>query len=203
MSNQQTKYFSIETGEIFHDAVSVERARQMRNDEIEKKEANERAAKTNPDFIQLTKGISPIVLSNIARESGVALSVLMFFFENMDKSGVMIVSQKTIGEAINTTRQSVANGTKILESAGAIGIGKVGNANIYLVNPEVAWQQSYAKRKTVSLKAKVIFGKEEAEELEERFKNIEVNMNEKFYLNDDNKIKTDFHINNNDKLKFD
>jgi len=84
-----------------------------------------------------------------------------------------MVSQQVIATNINKSRQAVANATKVLESKNIIGIGKVGQANVYLINPKIAWQKANKQRNVVKMKGNVILGKEENKELFKRFENLE------------------------------
>lgn len=171
------KYFDSYTGEIHENAELALKA-QAERQEIE----SQKAGNKNPPFIQLTKGVSPAVLSKIASESAVAIQVLMYFFENMDDFNFILVSQNTIANAIGRTRKSINNAVKVLEDNGAIGTAKVGNAIIYIVNPDVAWQKGFKERGVVKVRATVLLGQEENEKL---FKNLD----EKFHVNKDNSLR--------------
>lgn len=164
MTNEKNKYFDAMTGEVFENAQEAMAAK------IER-EKEERANK-NPPFIQLTKGVSPDVIAKIAGESSTAIQVLMFFFKNMDDHNVIMVSQKVIADTINKTTRAVTNGIKVLEKHGAVGIAKVSNANIYIINPEVAWQKAFKQRSIVKMKAVILLGKEENEKLFSRFSDV-------------------------------
>lgn len=170
------KYFDSYTGEMHENAEMALKAQQERQ-EIE----NQNAGNKNPPFIQLTKGVSPSVLSKIASESAVAIQVLMYFFENMDDFNFILVSQNTIASAIGRTRKSINQAVKVLEDNGAIGTAKVGNAIIYIVNPDVAWQKGFKERGVVKVRATVLLGKEENEKLFKR-------LDEKFHVNKDSSL---------------
>jgi len=112
-------------------------------------------------------------MAKLTDKSPTSISVLMFFFENMDDYNTIMVSQQVIAETINKSRQAVGNAIKILEEENVIGIGKVGQANVYLVNPQVAWQNGYKKRKTMNLKGNILLDQSENKELFERFSEID------------------------------
>lgn len=165
--SEKNKYVDINTGDIYPNAEKAMRAKELKKIEEHEqkiKEANEK----NPPFIQLTKGISPSALSRIANENAISIQVLMFFFENMDDYNFIMVSQKTIANSINKTRQAVNTAVKVLEKHGAIGVAKVSNANLYIINPSVAWQKGFKHRGVVKIRATVLLGKEENEKLFER-----------------------------------
>lgn len=169
MSSDNIKYVytDIETGEIYENAESALKAKHEKQKEAKHNESNK-----NPAFIQLTKGVSPEVLANIADDSATAIKVLMFFFKNMDDYNVIMVSQNVIAESINKTKRAVANAIKVLEKHGAIGIAKVSNANVYIINPEIAWQKGFKQRGVVKMKAVVMLGEDENKKLFNRFKSV-------------------------------
>lgn len=166
MSEKQ--FIDTRTGQIYESAEQAFEKQQ----EIQQQERKEEAEKKNPPFIQLTKGVSPDVLAKISRENSTAIEVLMFFFKNMDDYNVIMVSQQVIAETIGSSRRTVARALKVLEDNGAIGIAKVSNANVYIINPEVAWQKGFKQRGVVKMKAVVMLGKDENEKLFNRFKGV-------------------------------
>lgn len=165
------KYVDLNTGQVFDDAATGLKFSNWKKEDEESKKADEIANK-NPPFIQLTKGISPAIISKIADESAVAVQVLMFFLENMDSGNVIMVAQKEIATQIKKTRQAVSSGIKILEKNGAIALGKIGNAHVYLVNPHLAWQKAFKLRNTAILNGTFILGRDENKELFKEFANV-------------------------------
>lgn len=165
-----------DTGEIYESAKEAKEAKDRKKaEELEKK---------NPPFFQLAKGVGPNMIAKLSNKSPTSIHVLMFFFENMDDFNVVMVSQQVIATNINKSRQAVANAIKILEEENLIGIGKVGQANVYLINPKMAWQKANKQRGIVKLKGNVILGEEENKELFKRFENLKPDNNLK--LEDDN-----------------
>lgn len=165
-----------DTGEIYESAKKAKEAK-------DRKKAEEMERK-NPPFFQLAKGVGPNMIAKLSNKSPTAVHVLMFFFENMDDFNVVMVSQQVIATNINKSRQAVAKSIKILEEENLIGIGKVGQANVYLINPKIAWQKANKQRGIVKLKGNVILGEEENKELFKRFENLKPNNDLK--LKDDN-----------------
>lgn len=159
------KYIDINSGEVFSSADSALNAQE----EIRKGELEEK----NPPFVQLTKGVGLVTIARLTEKSPTALGVLMFFFENMDNYNTIMVSQQVIAETIGKSRQTVSLAIKTLEEENVVGIGKVGQSNVYLVNPQLAWQNGYKKRKTMNLKGNILLGQSENEELFKRFKDID------------------------------
>lgn len=177
-----------ESGEIHLIEVPDEQAMKVYTEqEKEQKEAQQQTTISknepkNPHFIQLTKGIAPAVLSKVSKANPSSIPVLMFFFENMDNSNVILVSQQTIADAIEMNVRSVTRAIKTLEEHGAIGIGKVGNANVYIINPHVVFQEAYAKRQMVIIKGNILLGREENKKLFEKFGHV-------LYQSKDNNLK--------------
>lgn len=165
MNASKANYIDIDSGEVFPNAESALEAQNMkRKGELEDK---------NPPFVQLTKGVGLATMAKLTDKSPSAISVLMFFFENMDDYNTIMVSQQVIAEALDKSRQTIAKAIKVLEEESIIGIGKVGQANVYLVNPQIAWQNGYRKRKTMNLKGNILLGESENKELFARFNNLE------------------------------
>lgn len=159
-----TKYIDLESGEVYSSADEALKAK-------DEKEL-ERLEKKNPPFIQLTKGIGPETLSKVSERSSTAISILMFFLENMDDYNTIMVSQRVIADTLNKTRQTISNGIKILEEENVLGIGKVGQSNVYIINPKIAWQKAYKQRNMVNLKGNILLGKSENEELFKKFNSV-------------------------------
>lgn len=161
----KNQYVDIDSGAIYPSAESAAKAKEEKlKDELENK---------NPEFVQLTKGIGPITITRIGTKSGSALAVLMFFFENMDQYNTIMVSQNVMADELNISRQTISKAVKILEDEKVIGIGKVGQANVYMVNQYVAWQNGNKKRKTMNLKGNILLGENENKELFKKFNEIE------------------------------
>lgn len=143
---------------------------------LQERESEERRRKEdnkNLNFIQLKKGIAPEVISSIAEESALAVQVLMFFFKNMSNDGVLVVSQSTIGQVLDKTRQGIGKAVKILEQHKAIARGKVGGSSIvYIINPEVAWQQSHTKKKILYAQGVVMLNADENKDIFKQFEAV-------------------------------
>jgi len=131
----------------------------------------ERENKNKP-FIQITKGVAPNILRKMSKS---AIDVFMFLLDNMDMQDVNIiaVSQQTIADELEISRQSVMRGVKELETLKAIAIGKVGNSNVYLVNPEIAWANSARRKHSMLMRGNILLGEKENQELFKQFDEIE------------------------------
>lgn len=158
------KLISVETGEVFASAEDAQKARERYLDDLE-----EKRLKKNSNFIQVTKTVGTSVINQAIAENAVSVQILMFFLENMNNQNAIMVSQKTLTEVLGKSRTTVYNALKYLDSNGIVATGKIGTANTYIVNPEVAWQNSYQAKKYVKFNGAILLGKTENEELFKKF----------------------------------
>ncbi|MGG0043889.1 helix-turn-helix transcriptional regulator, partial [Bacillus tropicus] len=129
--NTEVKYVAIEDAEIFDSATEA----------LEAKRAKE--SQKNKNFIQISRGLGTTALAYIISENAVAGQLYMFFIENMDvNSNSIMVSHKILEEVTGKSRTTIFRAVSCLEENGLIAIGKVGNTNVYILNPEVAWATS-------------------------------------------------------------
>lgn len=147
-------------------------AQQYQNEEAEKRRiANEQK---NSNFIQLQKGTAPEMIAEIVSVSPVAVQVLMFFFKNMSKEGVLAVSQQTIADKLGKSRQAVNQAVKVLEEHHAVARGKIGGSSVvYIVNPDIAWQQTSVKKRIMYLNGVMMLSKSENERIFEEFSKLQ------------------------------
>lgn len=162
---QKSEYIDIYTGAVYSNANSAMQAK------LEKEREEE--SDKNPPFYQLSKGIGPVTLAKISEKSTSAISVLMFFFENMDNYNTLMVSQQVIAEEIGKARQTISNAIKVLEDESVIGIGKVGQSNVYMINPKIVWQNGNRQRRSMNIKGNILLGESENKELFKKFNNID------------------------------
>lgn len=137
--------------------------KQKNRDDDSKKEQK------NDAFIQLTRDVGPMTLTNLTEKSPTSIPVLMFLWNHMDDYHTIMVSQAVIAEALNKSRQTIGNAIKVLAEEKVIGIGKVGQANVYLINPQAAWRMGYVKANTINFQGNIVLGKAENENLFKQF----------------------------------
>lgn len=156
--NTEIKYINIEDAEIFDSA----------NEALEAKRAKEN--EKNKNFIQISRGLGTKALAYIISQNAVAGQLYMFFMENMDvSSNSIMVSHKILEEVTGKSITTIFRAVSCLEENGLIAIGKVGNTNVYILNPEVAWATSRDKKDFVNFKGNILLGREENEELFKKF----------------------------------
>lgn len=158
------KMISIETGEVFSSAEDAQKAHERYLNELE-----EKRLKKNSSFVQLTKSVGTSVINQAIAENAVSVQILMFFLENMNNQNAIMVSQKTLTEVLGKSRTTIYNALKYLDSNGIVATGKIGTANTYIVNPEVAWQNSHQAKKYVKFNGAILLGETENKELFEKF----------------------------------
>lgn len=175
-------YTNTETGEIYETESEARNARTQKAIEIMKNK--------NPPFVQLAKEISPPTIGRLSRRSALAVEVLMYFFDNMSKTNVIMISQQSIGDKLGVSRQSISKAINVLKDEDIIGIAKISNANVYIINPAMVWGDTNQKRGLVTLNGNILLGEDENEALFKRFRNIEKNRG--IYTEDSKAVNTKF-----------
>lgn len=146
-------------------AILDNKARQQQLDQEEKLDAE---LKKNHDFVQFTrKGL--LKLSQL--KSGLAHQIFHYLTKEMDRENKIIISQGTLAEIFEVTRQSISQAVKELTELGLLEILKIGNANIYCLNAAIVWSQERDKIHLAKFNAKVIISKSE----QEKFNQVKAN----------------------------
>ncbi|SFD03898.1 replication protein (RepL) [Bacillus sp. OV322] len=131
--------------------------------EIEEQERLEKD--NNPPFVQIYKGVGLKALQWLIKENGLASAILMFFMENMNNRNGVVCSQQLLVDEFEKSRQTIYKAVKFLEKHNFINIGKIGTANAYIINPELAFQDKNSKKKYVSFDGTILLSKEENKQL--------------------------------------
>lgn len=123
-----------------------------REDEIEEQ------LKKNHDFVQFTrKGLTK--LSKL--KSALASSVFLFLSKEMDRENKLMISQGTLAEILEVSRQSVNTALRELVDNQLIEVVKVGSQSVYCLNANVVWTRERDKLHLARFKANIIVSKEE------------------------------------------
>lgn len=131
-----------------------------RQQQIEQEEKLDAELKKNHDFVQFTrKGL--LKLSQL--KSGLAHQIFHYLTKEMDRENKIIISQGTLAEIFEVTRQSISQAVKELIELELLTILKIGNANIYCLNAAIVWSQERDKIHLAKFNAKVIISKSEQE----------------------------------------
>lgn len=105
--------------------------------------------KKNSDFIQVYRNHIE-ALAELGTNNPTALKLLVFFMKHMDGTNALCVSNITLQEIFGYSKVTICKTIKYLKDNGWICVLKSGTANIYVVNPDVAWtsygyQKQYCK----------------------------------------------------------
>ena len=113
--------------------------------EAEKAKKQHEEDKKNSDFVQVYRSHIEQI-AELGAENATALKLLLFFIKHMDGSNALCVSNIALQEVFGYSKQTICKNIKYLKDNGWICVLKSGTANIYIVNPEVAWT-SYGYQK--------------------------------------------------------
>jgi len=120
--------------------------------EIQRKEKQEAAArereKKSPysDFAQLNREKIPY-LDRACRDNPTAVRILLFIMQHMDHCNALLCPYRVLEEYLGLSQATVARGLRYLREKGFISVEKKpGTGNTYILNDELAWTSSMAKR---------------------------------------------------------
>ena len=150
----------------------------MRENE-EEENKGEKSNSKNPPFVQVYKGVGFKALQWLSAKNPVGSSIMMFFLDNMNNNNIVMVSQSLLAETLGKGRTTIYNSIKFLDEHNFIEIAKVGTANAYIINPDIAFQDSHAKKKYINFQGNILVSESENKELfkKHKHKNIKL-MNE-------------------------
>lgn len=94
--------------------------------------------KKNIDFVQFYRSNMPEVRWLIG-ENPTAAKILIFFMERMDQKNVVVCSYTLLQDYFDCSRATIYRAIKVLEKNGFVGVLKIGSANAYVLNSQVAW----------------------------------------------------------------
>lgn len=103
----------------------------------------------NRDFVQFYRGYMD-ELPKLARSNATAFDLFILLTKHMDGTNALCVSNVALSELMGITTRTVQRAVKYLKDNGWIDVLKSGTANVYIVNPDVAWtsydnQKKYCK----------------------------------------------------------
>ena len=109
---------------------------------MSKKELNE--DDKNKNFIQIYRNQVDNIVELAKNEQ--AYRLFMLLIKEMDGMNALTVSNKALMEILQVSKATICRAVKFLKDNGYIAVMKSGTANVYIVNPEVAWT-SYGYQK--------------------------------------------------------
>lgn len=128
-------------------------------------EQDRKGQEKNPPFVQIYKGVGFRALQWLTVKHSTASSIMMFFMNEMNNNNVIMISQNVLAEILGKGRTTIYNGIKFLDKHNFIEIAKIGQANAYIVNPEIAFQDAHQKKKYTNFQGSIVLGESENEEL--------------------------------------
>ena len=131
-----------------------------RKDNQDEEEKLDELLKKNHDFVQFSR-TGLLKLSQL--KSGLSHQIFHYLTREMDTENKLIISQGTLAEIFECTRQSINQAVKELIQNKLIEILKIGNTNIYCLNAAVVWSQERTKLHLAKFNAKVIISETEQE----------------------------------------
>lgn len=87
--------------------------------------------------------------------------IYAFFAEQMGPDGTISVSRQTMADIFNVSEKTVSRHTKALEEMGAIVILKLGNANVYCLDPSEVWKSFDNAKPYAAFRTRTLVGKTE------------------------------------------
>jgi len=84
-----------------------------------------------------------------------AAKVFFFLVENMDSFNALVISQKSLSEALKMGRTNLWKATKYLREQKYLEMYKSGSTNIYCINCQLVWQQSHTRKQFAKFSANV------------------------------------------------
>lgn len=117
--------------------------------EAEKAKKQHEEDKKNRDFVQVYRNHIEQI-ADLGAKNATALKLLLFFIKHMDGTNALVVSNVTLQEILGYSKPTICKAIKYLKDNGWLCVLKSGTANVYIVNPEVAWtsyeyQKQYCK----------------------------------------------------------
>ena len=93
-----------------------------------------------------------------------AMRLFLFIVKHMDGRNALMASYKVFQEALELSKASIQRGIKYLSDNHIIYIKKSGTANVYLLNPDIAWKSWSSNYKYCEFPANVILAQSEQQE---------------------------------------
>lgn len=170
-------------------------ASQLREkEEAERAKKQREEDKKNSDFVQVYRRHMEQI-AELGTENPTALKLLLFFMAHMDGTNALCVSNITLQEIFNCSKPTVCKAIKYLKDNGWICVLKSGTANVYIVNPEVAWSSYGYQKQYCKFNATVFLSESENTEYLQnkrafnKFKTIDENFVKSYQERERNRIK--------------
>lgn len=113
----------------------------------------------NKGFTQLYDKHAALIME--IADSPTAMKMFVWLITHMDKRNILVVSQATLAEAIKCSERTIRNATTELKERKVLTVIKVGNANAYAVNADIAWKDTADNKKHAQFEAVVFVSSSE------------------------------------------
>lgn len=145
--------------------VSFEQRKKDLNDQEHKDQEQLSRARKSPfsRFYQVNKDHSEDLIWLLNKNTN-AYKILLFLLDHMDKYNAVMCSYVVIQEALGMSRATASRAIKLLKEHGFIAILKSGTSNVYVTNPELAWNSWGNNTKYCEFPANVLLSASEQEE---------------------------------------
>lgn len=127
----------------------------------------------NINFVQFSRAVMADY-RKLALKSPLAVSILTFFLEKMDRYNAIVCSYRVLEDVTGYSRRSVARAIGVLKSDRWIQAVKVGGTHAYLINSAAFWSTYNNRKKYSQFHALVISSAEEQDESQEVLDNLEL-----------------------------
>lgn len=133
---------------------------QIKKDEEKEQQRREEQEK-NTDFVQLYRQNIP-TMRELMIKSPFASHLLMFILEHMDNRNSLACSYDVFIEYFGKSRSTVQRAIKVLREQGFVAVFKIGNSNVYTVNPDLAWTDKRTNKKFSKYDGNILVSKKES-----------------------------------------
>lgn len=134
--------------------IDVMRLIEIKKDE-EKEELERREQEKNTDFVQLYREKMP-AMRELMKQNAFASSVLFFLLEHMDNRNSLACSHTVLMEYFGKSRSTIHRAITTLKDEGFLAVLKMGNSNVYTVNPDLAWTDKRSNKKFSKYDGKIL-----------------------------------------------
>lgn len=117
------------------------------------------------NFYQINKDHSEDLMWLIA-ENPTAYRILLFLLDHMDKYNAVMCSHAVLSDYFGLSRSTVSRAVKLLKEKNFVYIYKSGTTNVYVTNPDIAWNSWGTNRKFCQFPANVVMTMSEQQAVE-------------------------------------
>ena len=107
------------------------------------REREEEDSKKNTRFTMLFDDVGTAALQSVAERSGKAMQLFLWVCRHMDPNqGGICVTNEVLAHELQVASNNIPRMIRVLKECGVMWTMKNGPANVYCINPQVAWRTS-------------------------------------------------------------